>query len=91
MSAFAYTRYIPVALSQIQPEGWVREFLTRQCSGITGHPQASGYPFDHTFWGNPTKVPDVPDPNMLWWPYEQTAYRIDGAIKAGFLAGDATV
>jgi hypothetical protein len=25
---------------------------------------------------------------MFWWPYEQTAYRIDGALKASYLAGD---
>jgi hypothetical protein len=67
------------------------ELLKRQCAGITGHPQASGYPFDQAFWGNPTQLPDVPDPHMVWWPYEQTAYRIDGAIKAGFLAGDESV
>ncbi|MBN1873303.1 MAG: glycoside hydrolase family 127 protein [Anaerolineae bacterium] len=91
MSAFRYTRYSPVSLSQIRPAGWIMELLKRQCSSITGHPQASGYPFDHTFWGNPTQLPDVPDPNMLWWPYEQTAYRIDGAIKVGFLTGDDTV
>jgi uncharacterized protein len=54
MSTFAYTRYMPVSLSQIRPAGWMSEFLTRQCSGITGHPQASGYPFDYTFWGNPS-------------------------------------
>ena len=91
MAAFAYSRYHPVALSQIRPAGWLRAFLSRQCAGITGHPEASGYPFNQTFWGNPTHVPDVPDPAMLWWPYEQTAYRIDGALKAGFLAGDETV
>ena len=82
---------VPSRCPRFRPEGWLRELLARQCAGITGHPEASGYPFDHTFWGNPTQVPDVPDPTMLWWPYEQTAYRIDGAIKAGFLAGDETV
>jgi hypothetical protein len=91
MSVLPYTQYIPVSLSQIRPAGWIMEFLKRQCSGITGHPQASGYPFDHAFWGNPTQLPDVLDPNMIWWPYEQTAYRLDGAIKAGFLAGDDRV
>jgi len=90
-SALSFARYTPVTLSQIRPAGWTMELLKRQCSGITGHPQASGYPFDQAFWGNPTQLPDVPDPNMVWWPYEQTAYRIDGAIKAGFLAGDDAV
>jgi hypothetical protein len=91
MSALPYTRYNPISLSQIRPAGWIMEFLKRQCAGITGHPQASGYPFDHAFWGNPTQLPDVPDPHMIWWPYEQTAYRLDGALKAGYLAGDESV
>ena len=91
MITFPYSRYLPVTLSQIRPTGWIMEFMKRQCAGITGHPQASGYPFDRAFWGNPTQSPDVPDASMVWWPYEQTAYRLDGALKAGFLAGDEAV
>ncbi len=91
MSAFPFTRYIPVSLSQIRPAGWIIELLKRQCAGITGHPQASGYPLDHTFWGNPDQTLDILDPGMAWWPYEQTAYWVDGALKAGFLAGDEAV
>ena len=67
------------------------EFLQRQCAGLTGHPQASGYPLDHTFWGSPAQSLDVMDPGMVWWPYEQTAYWVDGALKGGYLAGDETV
>jgi uncharacterized protein len=91
MTFSPFSRFLPVPLSQIRPAGWTLEFLQRQCAGITGHPQASGYPFDHAFWGNPAQSPDVQDPNMVWWPYEQTAYWIDGALKAGFLAGDEQV
>jgi hypothetical protein len=91
MATFPYARYIPISLPQIHPTGWVMEFLKRQCAGITGHPQASGFPLDHTFWGNPTPSLDGLDPGMLWWPFEQTAYWIDGALKAGFLAEDETV
>jgi uncharacterized protein len=91
MSGFAYAHYLPVSLPQVKPAGWILEFLKRQCAGITGHPQASGYPLDNTFWGNPVQTPDVPDPGMFWWPYEQTAYRLEGALKAGFLAGDEKV
>lgn len=91
MPGFPYARYLPVSLSQIRPAGWTMEFLKRQCAGISGHPQASGYPFDHAFWGNPTQLPEVLDPGMVWWPYEQTAYRLEGALKAGFLAGDEKV
>jgi len=91
MPAFSYSQYTPIPLSQIRPTGWILEFLKRQCSGITGHPEASGYPLDHTFWGNPVQALDHVDPSMTWWPYEQTAYWVDGALKAGYLAGDERV
>lgn len=91
MPAFPHSRYTPVALPQTRPGGWVLEFLRRQCAGITGHPQASGYPLDCTFWGNPEPPLDILDPAMSWWPYEQTAYWVDGALKAGYLSGDEEV
>ncbi|GAA2760723.1 beta-L-arabinofuranosidase domain-containing protein [Actinopolymorpha rutila] len=91
MAALPHARYEPVRLAQVRPRGWLLDFLRRQCAGITGHPQASGYPLDHTFWDDPSKLPDVADPAMAWWPYEQTAYWVDGALKAGFLAGDDSV
>lgn len=91
MSAFPYAQYGSVPLSQTRPSGWIQQFLERQCAGITGHPQASGYPLDHTFWGNPSQSLDILDQNMAWWPYEQTGYLVDGALKAGFLAGDESV
>ncbi|MEQ4208671.1 beta-L-arabinofuranosidase domain-containing protein [Actinopolymorpha sp. B9G3] len=91
MAALPYAEYGSVPLSDVRPQGWLLEFLRRQCAGITGHPQASGYPLDRTFWDNPSRLPDVADPAMVWWPYEQTAYWVDGALKAGFLAGDETV
>jgi hypothetical protein len=91
MFTLPHSRYLPISLPQIHPDGWIMEFLKRQCTGISGHPLASGYPLDHAFWGNPAPTLSVNDPNMSWWPYEQTAYWVDGALKAGFLAGDEAV
>jgi hypothetical protein len=91
MAALPYARYEPVPLTGVRPQGWLLEFLRRQCAGITGHPEASGYPLDHTFWDDPSRPPELADPAMAWWPYEQTAYWVDGALKAGFLAGDQAV
>mgnify|MGYP001104458829 CR=1 FL=1 len=81
MSPLPYSHYQPVPLSHVRPSGWILEFLKRQCTGITGNLQASGFPLDHTFWGSPNQSPEVLDPDMFWWPYEQTAYRIDGALR----------
>ena len=91
MTALPHARYEPLRLAQVRPRGWLLEFLRRQCAGITGHPQASGYPLDQTFWEDPSRLPDVADPAMAWWPYEQTAYWVDGALRAGFLAGEESV
>jgi uncharacterized protein len=91
MASLPHARYDPVPLAQVRPGGWLLDFLQRQCAGITGHPRASGYPLDATFWDDPSQQPDVADPAMAWWPYEQTAYWVDGALKAGFLAGNEGV
>ena len=91
MAALPHARYEAVALAGVRPLGWLLEFLQRQCAGLSGHPEASGYPLDHTFWDDPSRLPDVSDPAMTWWPYEQTAYWVDGALKAGFLAGNEAV
>ena len=39
-----------------------------------------------SFWGS--KDDDTKGSYDAWWPYEQTAYWIDGALKCGYLAGD---
>lgn len=91
MAGLPYARFESVPLSSVGPSGWLLEFVRRQCSGLSGHPEASGYPLSRPFWDDPSRLPDVPDPAMMWWPYEQTAYWVDGALKAGFLAGDETV
>ncbi len=86
-----HARYRSVALSEVRPSGWILAFLRRQCEGITGHPEASGYPFDHAFWSDPAELPRVSDESMMWWPYEQTGYWVEAALKAGYLAGDDRV
>lgn len=91
MAAVSHAHYRSAGLGEVKPSGWILEFLRRQCEGITGHPEASGYPFDHAFWSDPGALPDVPDEAMMWWPYEQTGYWVDAALKTGFLAGDDRV
>ncbi len=91
MAALPHARYEAVPLVSVRPQGWLLEFLQRQCAGLSGHPEASGYPLDRSFWDDPAKLPQIADPAMAWWPYEQTAYWVDGALKAGFLAEDENV
>ncbi len=86
-----YGVFEEVALSSIQPQGWLRGYLQKMRNGLTGHPEVIGYPFDWNWWGSSEDVRTVkPDyPYLFWGPYEQTAYWIDGALRCGYLLGDA--
>ena len=35
--------------NEIEPQGWLKEMLVRQDSGLTSHPEAMSYPFDSKF------------------------------------------
>ena len=74
-------------LAAIRPAGWLRRWLERQRDGLTGHLEHAGYPFNTPGWRQ--------DPIRWkgrairsWWPYEQTAYWIDGMARLGVLLGD---
>ncbi len=86
MNLLPYAMYRPAALREVQPGGWIRDFLLRQASGLTGHVAVSGYPYGYKFWGS--QDDDTEGSYGAWWPYEQTGYWIDGALKCGYLAGD---
>ena len=36
--------------NEIEPQGWLKEMLVRQDSGLTSHPEAMSYPFDSKLW-----------------------------------------
>ncbi|MBP7829923.1 MAG: glycoside hydrolase family 127 protein [Kiritimatiellae bacterium] len=74
-------------LASIRPSGWLRRWLERQRDGLTGHLDHAGYPFDTRGWRDD---PIRRDGRALrsWWPYEQTAYWIDGMARLGALLGD---
>ena len=74
-------------IGQIQPQGWIREYLERQRSGLTGHPEALCYPFNTCLWaGEITRETESHGDN--WWRYEQTAYYTDGLLRLGYLLDD---
>ena len=73
--------------SDIRPEGWLKEFLLRQKSGMTGHPEALSYPYDSCLW-NGEIGRNTETYGSDWWRYEQTAYYTDGLIRLGYLIED---
>ncbi|MGB2578444.1 DUF1680 family protein [Elusimicrobium simillimum] len=73
------------SLNNITPAGWVKDWLKMQSTGLTGNIEAAGYPFDTPGWETRKFIDGGTDD---WWPFEQTGYWVDGAIKCGYLTGD---
>ncbi|MFR9651151.1 MAG: beta-L-arabinofuranosidase domain-containing protein [Rikenellaceae bacterium] len=81
--------YTDLTSDQFRPDGWVEEFLNRQVTGLTGHPEQSGFPFDQGGWINGL---DYKDREIAggkdWFPYEQAAYYLDGALRCGYMVNN---
>lgn len=77
--------YKEALLSSIRPEGWLREYLTRQANGLTGHLEAAGHPFNSTGWYDTTMA------KYGWVVYEQNAYWVDGMERCGALLDDTVL
>jgi uncharacterized protein len=86
MNMLPFSYFQPLPLREVRPAGWLQDFLERQASGLTGNVAVSGYPYGYKFWGSHDD--DTKGSYGEWWPYEQTGYWIDGALKCGFLCGD---
>jgi uncharacterized protein len=86
MPVLPHAQLRPASLNEIRPGGWLQTFLEKQASGLTGHAAVSGYPYGYKLWGS---LDDhTKGAYSAWWPFEQTAYWIDGALKCGYLAED---
>lgn len=73
---------------RVQPNAWIKTFLETQLSGLTGHIEQAGFPFDVVRWGaNPDYQKDNGG-NPGWWVYEQTAYWVDGLVRCAILLED---
>ena len=83
-----YAVYEEGLIGDIHPKGWLLEFLNRQKTGLTGHPEAMAYPYNSCLWaGEIPRVNENPDAKD-WWRYEQTAYYTDGLLRLGYLLDD---
>ncbi|MCI5779606.1 MAG: glycoside hydrolase family 127 protein [Lentisphaeria bacterium] len=88
-------------LTAVRVRGFLREFLERQRTGLSGHFTAQKYPFDTCLWEGVIDAKfreldyrglprPVPGPNR-WWPYEQTGYLLDGLLRLGLLLEDESM
>lgn len=72
-----------IGIEGMKAEGWMKEILTTQRNGLTGHIQVAGAPFDKEGWG------DAAQKKMdRWEDFEQTGYWADGALRCGYFIDD---
>lgn len=85
-----FDKFREQGITGIRPQGWLKEFLLRQRSGLTGHPEVLSYPFNSCLWaGVIERVGEQHGDN--WWRYEQTAYYSDGMLRLGYLLHDTAL
>jgi predicted alpha/beta superfamily hydrolase len=82
-----FTKFNKLKINNIHPQGWIKEFLERQKSGLTGNIEVAGYPFNTCLWA----CEKMKGSQAAWWPYEQTAYYIDGVHRLGILLNDSNL
>ncbi len=85
----SHATFHELPLTAIRPEGWLRRALEMQRDGLTGHIEVAGYPYDTCGWAGAKVPPRAGGGVETWWPYEQVAYWVDGALRCGYLLGDA--
>jgi len=86
-NAAAYACFEEGMIDNIKPEGWLKEILTRQRDGLTGHPEAMAYPYNSCLWAGELKR-DSERRGADWWRFEQTAYYLDGLTRLGYILDD---
>ena len=68
-------------LTEIRPEGWLRQFFQRHRDGLGTHYAESGFPFNTGLWVGLIKP-------AAWSRYEQSAFLLDGIHRAAVILGD---
>jgi len=82
--------FVERGITSTKPDGWLAEFLRRQRSGLTGHPEVLSYPYNSCLWAGEIKR-EGEDHGDNWWRYEQTAYYTDGLLRLGYLLDDTAM
>ena len=96
-----YGRFQQARAGTVLPAGFLKEWLRCQNDGLSSHFAEQGFPFDTPMWDGgvgiikPASIvyndeaAETPT-QEAWWPYEQSAYLLDGLLGVGILAGDSS-
>lgn len=79
-----YAVFHSLAPGAVEPNGWLRLYLTKQADQLASHLPQVSWPFSDEYWAGEEKRPGVD----AWWPWEQRAYWVDGALRCALASGD---
>ncbi|MGC9990295.1 MAG: beta-L-arabinofuranosidase domain-containing protein [Terriglobales bacterium] len=65
----------------VRPAGWLRTHLEREASQLASKLPEVSSPFNRAYWAGEETAES-------WWPWEQTAYWVDGATRLAVVLGD---
>jgi hypothetical protein len=76
-----YARLTELAPGAILPGGWVKLYLAKQAGALAYALPDVSWPFSAEYWAGEEKAGS-------WWPWEQTAYWVDGAVRCALASWD---
>jgi DUF1680 family protein len=81
-----HAAFFPLAPGEVEPAGWLHLYLEKQAQQLGTHLPDVSWPFTDGFWCGEETPPDTS--GIGWWPWEQKAYWIDGALRCAYTLGD---
>lgn len=97
--ATVYAKFDQLPITSVKAAGWLQRYLETMRTGLAGHAEETGYPFDTCGWVGPDRMPTrgesqgkelIPGKGHqpFWVGYEQVAYWTDGVLHLGYLLAD---
>ncbi len=84
----AYAAFHSLAPGEVRPEGWLQLYLQKQARELAIHLPDVSWPFSDAYWSGEENRPDPKLASGRWWPWEQKAYWIDGALRCALVLDD---
>lgn len=77
-----------LAPGAVEPQGWLRLYLQKQGDQLASQLPQVSWPFTGDYWAGEERSPQG---DGAWWPWEQKAYWIDGALRCALALGDESL